>query len=273
VATPLPPHDPAPPRADVMIRSRFFPHGPISRPGGGGAPNPLNALQNPVAGRGNPITPELLVARQSGAVDLNPTYLQAQTWLAIRVDRPVLLIPRDTIQYVVQATTTTQNGDGLIYYAPSRQPTNLGTAGNGDVQKSTRYGVCYLSNPGVWYVYYNRAAQTLGMLVIDASDPNVAARYLSEAGIHGVRFQTFPALAASTNIVAANRDRIAMTVQSTGSAPVRISFVAPATTTSGFRLVSSVGAAITFSGDTNYRGQLWGIEESAGGQILVCEYF
>lgn len=272
--TPLAPHELGTPRGVPGIRSGFYPVRGIHSPGGN-PPNPLNALQNPSAGRGNPITPDVLVARQTGAVDLNPTVLPGQTWFPISVDRPTIVVPKDTLQFTQSSVTTNQNGVGLIYYTPNRQATDLGTVGNGNVQKSARHGVVYLPNPGRWWLYYNRSSTNLAVIQIDASDPSVAARYLTEPGVHLVRTTTFAAgtFLAATLVLEANRDRVAATFQNTGTGDLRIGFTIGVTAITGFKLIGSQTTSITFSGDTCWKGPIYAIDASAGTAVLmVAEY-
>lgn len=262
---------------------------PVSiNPSGRAYPRPFNvpafrgARENPIAGRDNPVTPDVILGRYSGATRLNPNTLPRRQWRVVSIDRPTIIIPKQPLTYV--GTSGTVVHEGLIFYAPAAIPNTAAVVPltTETLQKSTRTGVVYLPTPGEWWLYYDRTSGAgLDVVMIDAQDPAVASRYLSESGLHGIRTFTIQSTDAAVLFLSANRDRMACTFATAGVSPttptgnVRIGFTSALTGITGFRVNTSTQATVTFIGESLWKGDFYIIAETAGtqGTISVVEYF
>lgn len=262
--------DPAPPR---------FPVSPV-----------LESIANPTAG--NALTPNIIKGAGALASDLNLYTLTLGSWIPVTIDRPEIWIPQGFTE-------------GIIWYSPNAIP-KVGSA-VGDLQKSTRFGVVYLASPGTWWLQYTGlGAATVTMLRIDAFQPGVVSRYLGEAGVHNciattasnAGYVTAPNVVLPTDgtvitLLAENRDRQGCTIQNNSVAGANFT---------GFRITHSsnlslasrnpiasgnlggprglllpAGASITFSGDTNVKGNIRVCSQATTGmgtqlQLDVIEY-
>jgi hypothetical protein len=154
----------------------------------------------------------------------------------------------------------------VISFAPGRIPTN-----QEDAQRSKGAGVCYLPNPGRWYLRANldgdETSVTINYLLIDAQDPAVAARYLSEPGCHRIRTNTTVAVTdSSTIIIGQNRNRTGLLLTATagsGGTPsilqVRLSFGDTAVLDNGNWIGTSTNALLSMFGDACWKGSISGI--------------
>jgi len=169
--------------------------------GGGGGPDP-----DPF---GLGLTPEELVIARfkrsqgleeippkllAGAAHLNPIQLPGQAWKPLETDIPLILRPTAPLFE-------------LIYYAPGRIPLNQNLL---YAQRSIGPGIVYLPTRGQWWLYYNATA-TITLLMIDAQDPLVAARYLGERSSHYITTTITTALPINTanpvQLLPSNMDR------------------------------------------------------------------
>ncbi len=240
----------------------------------------LDLIANPTAG--NKLTPQVILGSGARAADINLYTVTGGVWIPVTIDRPEIWIPQGFCE-------------APIWYSPNLVPKVSSSVG--DLQKSTRFGVVYLSSPGTWWLRYTVspvvAGASIAMLRIDAWQPGVVARYLGEAGNHNC-VSTIAAnpttgtppgqiVAPTVNLLPdaslaivspANRDRTGITIQNnsvvfgggsdgriliTHSSDLGIASKNPiaAGAFGGPRgTVLQVGATITFSGDTNVKGNI-----------------
>lgn len=264
---------------------RGFPYreGPeVARPGlplprGGTTQTPMMApAHSGMAPRKNATTPELVQARFAPTIRLNPITIEGPTiggrdgWQSIDIDRPMILWPTGYDLGGVNFSLPIAE----VLYAPETKPANDSLA-----IRSLRRGIAYLSNPGRWWVKYGIAAAatpfTLSCLLIDASDPAVAARYLSEPGPNVTRYfgsvGVNPDPGPSVLLVQANPYRKALTIQNHANPAIRIQVGTPGTIANGIRLPAT--ASVTFAGDTLTLDAVYGMAEGAlTGDVVIIEY-
>lgn len=250
----------------------------------------LEEIANPTAG--NALTPNIIRGSGARASDLNLYQLTSAVWVPVTIDRPEIWIPQGFI-------------GAPIWYSPNTIPKVASSTG--DTQKSTRFGVVYLPSPGTWWLQYTVSpARTITMLRIDAFQPGVVSRYLGEAGCHnGTSYVAATTLLAPTvvlpnngsvvTILAENRDRTGLTIQNnstqgaggtngtvliTHSSDLTLAATNPIANGNlgGPRGIAlPVGATITFSGDTNVKGNIRACSQSTTGmmanlQLDMIEY-
>lgn len=231
-----------------------------------------------------PSTNALIAARFAPAVRLNPLSLRGPVtngdsgWLMLTIDRPSFVWPTG---YMNNGTTLNVPAYEVLY-APIQRPLN-----DSQALRSARRGIAYLSNPGAWWIKYNApdaaAAATLECIVIDANDPAVAGRYLSEPGCNGFTTGTvvLPATGGTAlQIVAANPYRKGLTIQNvtTGAGGCRVGIGGVAldwATIGGFVLsAGTVPGTLTMAGDTLALSACFGIGTSATAPtVFFTEYF
>ena len=140
------------------------PLGQTSHVFGGTTPIPPETFLDPQLG----VQPTTLVPQpqrvSTRAIRLTDLSLEPSVWLAVTIDRPTILWPRNPFV------------GGQIRYAPDTPDSSLTR-----IQTSVRSGIVYLPTPGQWYVRQTTSS-TVTMTVIDASDPAVQVRYLAEPG-------------------------------------------------------------------------------------------
>jgi len=168
-----------------------------------------------------------------------------------------ITIDRPTILYPLGATTGNSGANNVVastiqnwvYAIPAER--NDPGAGHWDTTKyraaliSVNAGVLYLPNAGDYYIYYPDTAAEF-FLVIDASDPVQAYRYLNEPGNHtftihandrtvlyseAVTLTTkagvpgfLETLAANSVGLGGNRNRKCAWIQNTGTTNIRLGF-------------------------------------------------
>jgi hypothetical protein len=251
------------------------------------------------------LTPELVRARfnsaqlQTRVTLINDNTLNAgtnhagsavvSTWFPVGpFDRPMIVWPID----VIQGLSTDSTGDALvngleggnILYSPNTIPTT-----DADAYVSDGMGVCYLSNPGLWWLKYSNVAASaitkVTCLLLDASDPSQAAKIMNQAGCQvavdpydsstqlpaqGKYFRL--AIAAGSRVLApASRNRSTLVIQNTGvfsakfggGSPIlagnsiRLGFGGIASSSAGILLAP--GASMTLSGQNCWKGPITGI--------------
>jgi hypothetical protein len=220
---------------------------------------------------------------------LNPIQLNARVWFQWECDRPTILLP------VVSTVTAVQGGARLagsqfpIYYVPNTQPA-LGTGATMATpedamqlaQVSKGCGIVYLPKRGRWNLYWDaaNAASRCNLLIIDASDPAVAARYLFEAGVHGVSVNTQVTVGVgSATILASNRLRkgFLISVTSAIANAARLGFNAAAVANSGAKIgTANQPSAFSMSGENCFMGDVTGIRDLtavADVDLAVTEWF
>lgn len=188
------------------------------------------------------------------------------TWKACRVDRPTIL----WTTYVVDRAQTSANGSlqqPIIFYNYGEIPQTIPGSSVLQASQSTKGGLCFLSSPGLWFL---RSIADIDCLMIDAWHPGVAAKYFSDSGVNST-FQTttnVPVSAATTQLWAGNRSRVAGTVQLISGGPVRVALgQIAAYLTGGLSglILAGQGAAISFQGDAFGTGALLAILNQQGG--------
>lgn len=177
------------------------------------------------------------------------------------------------------AQTFNSGSPRVIYYAPNRIPASTDYA-----QRSKGAGIIYLSNPGVWYIQHARDATsecvTTEYVAIDAQDPAVIARYLSESGCHRVRSSQVTISAAGINVslLAENRNRTAFLIApadaALNNARVQLAFGQAATGTNGMVVGTAVSANAYQSGETCWKGSVngWGLATTFPMTVYVTEW-
>lgn len=177
------------------------------------------------------------------------------------------------------AQTFNSGSPRVIYYAPNRIPASTDYA-----QRSKGAGIIYLSNPGVWYIQHARDATsecvTTEYVAIDAQDPAVIARYLSESGCHRVKSSqvTISALGINTALLPENRNRTAFLIApadtTLNNARVQLAFGQAATGTNGMVVGTAVSANAYQSGETCWKGSVngWGLATTFPMTVYVTEW-
>ena len=183
--------------------------------------------------------------------------------------------------YVVGPTVTFNSGSArVIYYAPNRNPSN-----SNDAQRSKGAGVVYLANPGTWNLRADSDASyetcQINYLLIDAQDPAVAARYLSESGTHRIRTNTGASVSTtSTSLVGENRNRTGLVITSTsgpGNSPalplkIRLGFGGAADKNGGIEIGTSTTASFAMFGETCWKGSVEAIWASTNASSTGTAY-
>ena len=171
-----------------------------------------------------------------------------------------------------QAASPTVYNSGstrVIYYAPNRIPSSLD-----DAQRSKGAGIVYLPNPGQWYIQAARdtTAETVivSYLVIDAQDPAIAARYLSESGCHRIRTNSSVSVEnTSIQLLGENRNRTGLlltcTLPAGGGAlsKVRLGFGAAAVASAGVEIGATTVIQYSAFGDGTWKGSISAIWSDA----------
>lgn len=173
-----------------------------------------------------------------------------------------------------QAASPTVYNSGsarVIYYAPNRIPSSLD-----DAQRSKGAGIVYLPNPGQWYIQAARdtTAETVivSYLVIDAQDPAVAARYLSESGCHRIRTNSSVDVTnASTQLLGENRNRTGLLLTCTLPAgggslfKVRLAFGTAAVASVGVEIGATTVVQFAMFGEGTWKGTVNAIYSDSQG--------
>lgn len=237
-ATP-PPAGPAA-KSDLLARAADIRHP--------GLEDPAHSLRFGTSERANRIT---LVARQVHHLQLT---------------RPCVLVPLGVVTAVLYYTTGVRPT-----WTAATPPVGAGSRGDDAPLKSVGPGVCLLSAKGDWYIYASQASGSIECAVVPAEDGSQVARYLAEAGVHGVGATVGQFTAAST-VVAANRDRKALIVQNTGGGGTMIRVGLGYTPTYGLPPVG-VGIALSSQGTlTLADSTLWrGSVEVVGSGVTPYE--
>lgn len=274
--------------------------GTVSGPGGGlapgarlwtppGAPAPSAPSAAGPWGSG-PATNPLIAASFAPSLRTNRLGLQAAKWEAYNADRPSIVwplrSPLGTITYSDTVTTlgSTVTDFGGIYYSPHTIPSSIGTDnGRTEAQSSFGAGLVFLSGPGTWWLYSTNAVDCL---VIDASNPVVASRYLNDAGYNASAFYTNTNVTAGGGgpisggqILPANRYRTALLIQqNVNSIGVRLGFGTAPTSDgvsafTGVRVPSGVNNALLLTGNTAPKTAVFAVTETAtAGSITITEW-
>lgn len=182
-------------------------------------------------------------------------------------------------------TTYNTGSARVIYYAPNRIPYTLDAA-----QRSKGAGIVYMPNPGTWYL---QAAQDstgeyvqVQYLLIDAQDPAIAARYLSESGTHRIRTNATVATATGTTaqLIGENRNRTGLLItvisSASGTTPLqkhRLAFGVAAVNSVGVEIGTSTTATFAMFGEGTWKGSVDAIVSDgqaspAAGRVTVTEW-
>ena len=179
-----------------------------------------------------------------------------------------------------QAASPTVYNSGstrVIYYAPNRIPVSLD-----DAQRSKGAGIVYLPNPGQWYIQAARDTTAesviVSYLVIDAQDPAVAARYLSESGCHRIRTNSSVDVTnSSTQLLGENRNRTGLLLTCTlplggGSLfKVRLGFGAAAVASAGVEIGATTVIQYSAFGDGTWKGTVTAIYSDSQGAYSAAQ--
>lgn len=216
---------------------------------------------------GSVTTPELIRARYTKALVTNPFQLTGASadlsgWVKYSIDRPMVLVP---ITFPLT---------GVLYSHPDRIPQVQLNA-----YRSIGPGILYLSHPGDWWLKY-AGTGTIDVVLYDASDPAIAARFLQEPGTHYVTQTTSNVTSNITPTILLNRNtaRRGILIQNLNAdtSPMRIGLnnVVP-TMTLGVRLSLQYGSSLTLTGDTLTKGAVLAVLESGAvppGDVSVVEW-
>lgn len=221
-----------------------------------------------------PFTPREILRKTAASEQVGTIDLPTNAWILIDIERPTIL----------ESTIPDNNADGpIIAYNYGEIP----PVGSLRFQISERTGICFLSNPGKWFVNNISAIASIRCKLMDASNPEVAARFLRQPGVNVVTEGNAALTDATTNtlIRAASRFRRAITLQnvpsdaSGTSTAIRFSIDQPTTylviagvwTGKGHRLTTN--GAVTLTGDALGRGDIFAVLESAGAaSVEFTEY-
>jgi hypothetical protein len=217
-------------------------------------------------------------------LDVQPNLAAGTQWTLYQVDRPTILVSLQADNLYAGVS------DGpIIYYAWGRKPTRFAEA-----QHAEHGGICFLSNPGPWWLLLvgqdsagvSSAVSFVDLVAIDAWNPGVAMKWLSEPGPNAIIQANIhlASIAASAQVVGPNRGRIALTIQNVppaGSAglAVRISVnqAAGYLDALGVGIQLPIGSSMTFQADSLCRGSIRAIIDAAaagaGTNIERLEYW
>lgn len=247
-------------------------------------------LANPTAG--NTATPNLIKGTGVICGDLNTVRINSSEWFPVTIDRPEIWVPR------VAASAP-------IWYTPNRQGLVLGSTE--ELLKSTKYGVVYLSSPGTWWIHNTDLppGKAIEMMRIDAWQPGVVSKYLSDPGVHAANTSQVSDISNAgvvSTAIGANRDRVGLTLQNNtrtalgvaesalnGTIALRMSRdVTNATLdpvagipftgiTVPFGILLAPGATMTFAGDNNCKQALrvvgmWNAAPQVVTTLTMMEY-
>lgn len=250
-----PPPPPGPPGSPGVPYAP--PYGPQSGfPMQGQIRNPLGAAWPDRPRENSPTLSPNQLGRYGPTEALNFFQLLGTTvattgWDSIYVDRPTILRPATQLS-------------GRVHYHPHRVPI---ASGQFDPEYYSMLaagpGIVYLWAPGTWWVKYHASGGYARFLRIPCEDPALAAMLMSEPGFMD-RTQSTVALPATTatDVLAVNNWRrgLILTVANSASAPVvTLSYdtaaLSAATPTNGI-VLSGVGASVTLSGASAWRGAM-----------------
>lgn len=231
---------------------------PVSNSPGGGFPPNMRRSGVDYLSPGQEIAPVL----DNNLFTYSPVAGTGASYQPMNWDRPVILIP------------TTVPTSTLFYLPSGRAP------GSDDrfAERSEKWGIIYIPYRGLWYLKYN-GAEALTFRVIDASNPNVASKYLSEPG-YALTFAPDEAvltIGPVANIVVRTQNvlRRFIIIQNTGANSARILAAGTgvaATATRGLLLAGGGAGTLTLAGDTLIKGEINAF--STGGTTLqVLEGF
>jgi hypothetical protein len=238
-------------------------------PGGGIAGGAV--ISAPSEHRG--LTPNALAARFARGKHLNVITLPGGKWFGHAVEVPTILTPLHQL-------------DQVLFYAPEFQARSLspylGAApdsySNKTFQVSVGPGNIYLPWPGTWQIY-NSSATEAAMLVVDATDPLVGVRYLSEPGNHSMtqtQNANVPVSPTQTVVLAANRYRTAIIFNNDhATTALRLSFMGtvPVAGANPVGLLIPAGNTLQLAGSTLVKGQMQITAVTAAGSNQCVEIF
>ena len=247
------------------------------------APPPGGHRAPPMASQGN--RPPQLEGRYPAANRLNQFQLPHGRWMPITVDRPTILWP---IRATIAAAAPSPIASGAfypIYYRPlaflGTVPAQMRSADTDPVnasQVSVGAGVVYLPQPGLWYLFtgaptaFTNTTDVTDLIMIDASDTGVAARYMAEPGCHRIPVNTtVTATAPDSVVLLANRNRTGLLIvnPTVGGNTARLGFGAAAVAGAGgtypLFAPAAAGAVSQFSmfGPYVFKGDIHAVRDAA----------
>jgi len=280
---------PAPPGEGSFVKPGFRP--PPSPPPGIPSRPAFVTTPNEQA-RISPVTPELVTSRYAGAARANPNFEVGLTqagawpaggddqasdglgWVAIKVDRPTILIP-----------TTSPNARVLSW--PIAPP-----AADSHAFSALGPGVVFLWSPGTWYVKVDENNVRVNFVQVPMDDPAAASLFASQPGAQNVGATTadggtsrvvYTAKGVSASLLAANpRRRAAVITVARTTAPAAgdaLDFgvilskdgAGPAST-NDCHLFLTEESVLELSGDMNWRYDVRGIILSSSVATAVDVY-
>lgn len=264
-STPIPLPNPVP--------MKGFPGGKAKPSGGIGGQGFLN---------NGPLTPDVIERITADSHPTDRITLRPLEWKKIPVDRPTIawIVPSDSNETPGLANVP----QAFFWYNYGVKPT---VATITDCQYS-EHGVALLSGRGDWWIRQTNSTATMDILLFDAFNPSVAAKWLSQTGPGFTSESNLNVSGPNTTqtLAGTNRYRIGLTIQNvkpaaTAGSTMRISIGQPPTylvsggAWQGTGIQLALGASITFSGDTLSRGAVYATLEAVtagGSQAEVIEY-
>lgn len=207
--------------------------------------------------------------------DLNALQINARAWFNWEAKCPTIMLPLTSEVVTIEGGAALAGSQFEIYYAPNRTPIPLPAALTPEeamrfAEVSRGCGVVYLPKPGRWSIYWNAPnnSSKLRMLLIDASDSAVAARYLFDDGIHQVSVNTTVTVTvADAIILPSNRLRKGFVISQDGANvtnPARLGFNAAAAAAAGVKVgTANQPSSFSMSGENCFKGNVHGIRDAA----------
>jgi hypothetical protein len=225
----------------------------------------------------SPLTPAPILRESAASDAVGRKRFAFGVWTEVTVDRPTVL----------WALLNNQETEGpVLLYNYGKIPENDESA-----QLAERCGICYLSQPGTWWVLNKTAAGQPGFtfeaLIIDATAPETAARFQRQAGVNRVRQLNYVIddETVAVLVAAPNRYRRAITVQnvpdSTGaSADLRVcvigldTYLIAAGVWTGQGILLAAGGSLTLEQQALSNDGIYVCLEAAGATACeVVDYF
>lgn len=238
-----------------------------------------------VIGR-SPITPDQLVS--SGAASeqvgrfvlpkVGTLFAPDTAWKKLNIDRPMIVMSLNVNDSGILSPI-----GPVIRYNYGKIPQQLSES-----QVSERTGICFLSNPGTWFLKAIQADveddnDNLDCLLIDASNPEVASRFLRQPGVNVINEFNVPVTSAAVpvSIPTGGRFTREVTIQNVppaGGAGQELRYALSDSPQPylagggvGFRLL--VNGSATFSGNGLTRGVILVMLEAAGATNVEVAQF
>ena len=169
----------------------------------------------------------------------------ATKWYPISVDRPTILFPTVVL-------------DGPVYYHPQKNAQLADT----DSFRSNTFGIVYIPKAGTWFLKPGfTPSAPIVFLVIDASDPMIAWRYMQEPGANTPTTTRVAVTDSAGDVVAANVFRQWVLIQNNEDA------------TTGQDICICLGETAVFPSGATGKGQILKKGGGANGTLLIAGSF